>query len=68
MFSVIFEAENWTIEEINGKLPHVKYGGDHSPTFCRPRYAGWLHTRVQRIRLFYKMNDTEPLIGAKFKS
>ncbi len=39
LFSVIFEAENWTMEEITAKLPHVKHGGDHSPTFCRPRFV-----------------------------
>jgi hypothetical protein len=37
IFSVIFEAENWTMAEIASKLNYVQKGGEHSPLHCKPK-------------------------------
>ncbi len=36
-FSVFYEAENLTMEEIAEKVSHVTAGGDHYPSHCQPR-------------------------------
>jgi hypothetical protein len=36
-FSIIFEAENWTMEEIESKITHIHRGGEYYPPACSPR-------------------------------
>jgi hypothetical protein len=44
---VVFAAENWTMDEIAIKLPHIRPGGEHSPSYCKPKYNSIQFNSVQ---------------------
>jgi hypothetical protein len=48
---VALEAENWTMEGIIEKLPHVKPGGDFSPALCKPRCLYNIFPKYMKVSL-----------------